>query len=63
MLPYPLVNFAFFCIGWGWIHVDKWVSTSFILAVLGEIVGMANIVIKYLFPKQGDTILHLIEKL
>ncbi len=58
-----LVNVAFFLIGFGWIHVDKWVSTTFIIAVLGEIVGMANIVVKYLFPKQGGEALNLIEKL
>ena len=62
-VQFIIVNMAFFAIGLHWITVDKWISTSFILAVLAEIVSMTNIVIKYLFPKQGTEVLALIEKL
>jgi hypothetical protein len=58
-----LVNAAFFCIGFGILTVDKWVASSFILAVLAEIAGMATIVIKYLFPNDKSDVLDLIQKL
>lgn len=58
-----LVNISFFAIGLKYLTVDKWVATSFILAVLADVVAMATIVIKYLFPKPGAEVLELIEKL
>lgn len=63
LVQMALVNLSFFAIGFKLLTVDKWVATSFILAVLTEIVAMANVVVKYLFPKPGTELLNLIEKL
>jgi hypothetical protein len=58
-----VVNIAFFGIGLQWLVIEKWVSTTFIMTVFGEIAAMALIVVKYLFPKVGAEVLSLIEKL
>ena len=47
------VNLAFLAIGWGWLDVDEWVGATFIAGVFAEIVGLAAIVLKYLFPDGG----------
>jgi len=58
-----LVNFAFFAIGLHWIVVEQWTANTFILAVFGEIAGMAFFIIKYLFPKVSADVLSTLEKL
>lgn len=58
-----LVNAAFFAIGLGYLTVDKWVATTFIMAVFVEIVALVTVVNKYLFPKVGSEVLDLIEKM
>ncbi|MFL6333067.1 MAG: hypothetical protein ACJ754_06950 [Pyrinomonadaceae bacterium] len=57
------VNAAFFAIGLGYLTVDKWVATTFIMAVFAEIVALVTVVNKYLFPKVGAEVLDLIEKM
>ena len=58
-----LVDITFFSIGFGWLSVEKWVATSFILAVLTDIGALTAIVTKYLFPKPETEVLEQIEKL
>lgn len=58
-----LVNTAFFTIGLGYLTIDKWVATTFIMAVFVEIVALVSVVNKYLFPKVGSEVLDLIEKM
>lgn len=58
-----LVNAAFFAVGLGYLTVDKWVATTFIMAVFAEIVALVTVVNKYLFPKVGSEVLDLIEKM
>lgn len=58
-----LVNLAFFGIGFGWLEIEKWVATSFILAVLAEISGMTLLILRYLFPKESTDLLATIQKL
>ena len=62
-LQIVLINIAFFCIGLGYLVIDKWVATTFIMAVFFEITTLVLVVIKYLFPKVGTEVLDLIEKL
>ena len=58
-----LINVAFFLIGFGWLVVEQWVATSFIVAVYGEVAAMTLIVVKYLFPDVRPDVLNLIEDL
>jgi hypothetical protein len=58
-----LINAVFFAIGLGYLLVDKWVATTFIMAVFAEIVALVTVVNKYLFPKVGSEVLDLIEKM
>jgi len=57
------VDFAFLAIGFEWITVERWVATTFLLAVFGEVAAMCFVVVKYLFPGVGGEIVRLIEKL
>ena len=58
-----VVNLAFVLIGLRILVVDQWVANAFILSVFVELVGMVLIVMRYLFPKDGDSLLNLIERL
>ena len=58
-----LVNAAFFAIGLNYLVIDKWVATTFIMAVFAEIIALVSVVNKYLFPKVGSEVLDLIEKM
>ena len=42
-----------FLIGFGVIHVDRWVTTTFITGTLGQVSGMTFVVVRYLFPTHG----------
>ena len=57
------VNLAFVLIGLRILVVDQWVANAFILSVFAELVGMVLVVMRYLFPKGGDSLLNLIERL
>ena len=39
-----------FLIGFGAIDIDRWVATTFVGGTLGEVSGMAYMVVRYLFP-------------
>ena len=39
-----------FLIGFGLIHIDRWVTTTFVGGTLGEVSAMAFLVVRYLFP-------------
>lgn len=58
-----LINLAFFQIGRGNIVIEQWVAATFITGVFGEIVGVALIVTRHLFPEATKDVLQLIEKL
>jgi hypothetical protein len=58
-----LINAAFFGIGLGYLAVEKWVATTFIMAVFFEVVALVLVIVKYLFPKVGSEVLNLIEKI
>ena len=58
-----VVNIAFALLGLNVLVVDQWVANAFILSVFAELVGMVLIVMRYLFPKDGDSLLKLIERL
>jgi hypothetical protein len=58
-----LINAAFFAIGLNYLVIDKWVATTFIMAVFVEIIALVSVVNKYLFPKVGSEVLDLIEKM
>lgn len=57
------VNVAFFMLGLGYLSVEKWVATTFIMTVFGEVAAMTFIVVKYLFPEGASAVLALIERL
>ena len=57
------VNLSFALIGLRILVVDQWVASAFILSVFAELVGMVLIVMRYLFPKGGDSLLNLLERL
>ena len=44
------VTFFAFLMGFGLISIDRWVTTTFIGGTLGEVSGMAFLVVRYLFP-------------
>ena len=58
-----VVNIAFALLGLNVLVVDQWVANAFILSVFAELVGMVLIVMRYLFPMDGDSLLKLIERL
>ena len=39
-----------FLIGFGIIHLDRWVATTFVAGTFGEVSSMAYLVVRYLFP-------------
>lgn len=47
-----VINIAFFLIGFGFLTVEKWVASSFIVGVFVEVTGMTFVVMRYLFPTQ-----------
>lgn len=57
------INVAFFLIGFKKMEVEKWVATTFIIAVFSEIVSMTLIVLRYLFPKASKELMELVQKL
>jgi hypothetical protein len=57
-----LINAAFFLIGFGFMVVEKWVATTFIIAVFFEISALLLVVVNYLFPKVGSELIKLLEK-
>lgn len=57
-----LINAAFFFIGFGFMTVEKWVATTFIVAVFLEISALLLVVVNYLFPKVGSELIKLLEK-
>ncbi len=42
-----------FLLGFDVINVDRWVTTTFVGGTLGEVSGMAFLVVRYLFPVRG----------
>lgn len=44
------VTLFVFLLGFGAIQVDRWVTTTFIGGTIGEVSGMAFLVVRYLFP-------------
>lgn len=57
------INVTFFLIGFKKMEVEKWVATTFIIAVFAEIVSMTLIVLRYLFPKASKELMELVQKL
>lgn len=57
-----LINAAFFLIGFGLMTVEKWIATTFIIAVFFEISALLLVVVNYLFPKVGSELIKLLEK-
>lgn len=58
-----LINTAFFLIGFGFLEIEKWIATTFIIAVFIEISALLLVVVNYLFPKVGTELIKLIENL
>jgi len=58
-----LINLAFFLLGLKVLNVEVWVANTFIIAVFTELASMTWFVVKYLFPKDSQGLLNLIEKL
>ena len=44
-----------FLIGFGMIHIDRWVTTTFVGGTLSEVSAMAFLVVRYLFPVERST--------
>lgn len=42
-----------FLIGFGHMHIDRWISTTFVGGTLGEVSGLAFLVVRYLSPSSG----------
>jgi len=57
-----LINAAFFLIGFGFMVVERWVATIFIVAVFFEISALLLVIVNYLFPKVGSELIKLLEK-
>lgn len=57
-----LINSVFFFIGFGLMVVERWVATTFIIAVFFEISALLLVVVNYLFPKVGSDLLKLLQK-
>ena len=47
-----------FLMGFGTIHIDRWVTATFIGGTLGEVSGMTFLVVRYLFPLSGGGANH-----
>lgn len=58
-----LINLSFFLIGFGWMEVEQWLATSFILAVFVEIISLTLIVLKYLFPDIAGEMIAMVKSL
>lgn len=58
-----LANVAFFLVGTGNLEVEEWLTGTFIVGTFGEVVGLAMIVTKYLFPEFKFEPLSLLERL
>lgn len=58
-----LVNLVLFLLGFGIIKLEQWMANIFVVSVFAEIVGMAHIILKYLFPKLGGEVLELLKSL
>lgn len=58
-----LANVAFFLVGTGHLEVEEWLAGTFIVGTFGEVVGLATIVTKYLFPEIKFEPLSLLERL
>ena len=43
-----------FMMGFGLVDVDRWVTTTFVGGTLGEVSGLAFLVVRYLFPIGGS---------
>ncbi len=43
-----------FLMGFGFIDIDRWVTTTFVGGTLGQVSGMAFLVVRYLFPVGGS---------
>lgn len=56
------INIAFFLIGFGFMIIERWVATTFIVAVFLEISALLLVVVNYLFPKVGSELIKLLEK-
>lgn len=42
-----------FLVGFGCMDIDRWISTTFVGGTLGEVSGLAFLVVRYLFPASG----------
>ena len=58
-----LVDVVFILIGVGKIAISQWVANIFIVSVFGQIVGLAVVVVRHLFPQASSEILRLIERI
>ena len=58
-----MANAAFLLLGFGLIHVGRWVAHVFFVGVFGQIAGMAFLILRYLFPERSSDLLELLEKL
>ena len=58
-----IVIAAFVAMGLAYLHVPTAIATAFVVGVFGDIVGMATIVVKYLFPQSQSEILRLMKDL
>ncbi len=54
---------AFLLIGFGRISIAPWVANVFLVSVFGQIVTLAVVVVRHLFPEVSSEILRLIEKI
>lgn len=44
---------AFFLIGRGWLHFDRWVVETFLNLALVQTAGLVGVVVRYLFPNRS----------
>jgi hypothetical protein len=58
-----LADVVFILIGVGKIAIAPWVANIFIVSVFGQIVALAVVVVRHLFPQTSSEILRLIEKI
>jgi len=58
-----LVDAMFILMGVGKIAIAQWVANIFIVSVFGQIVGLAVVVVRHLFPQPSSDILRLIERI
>jgi hypothetical protein len=58
-----LVDAMFILMGVGKIAIAQWVANIFIVSVFGQIVALAVVVVRHLFPQPSSEILRLIERI